>query len=135
MPTADIPLDDLQAKLYTRLDAALTASVYDNVPENASYPYVTIGEAIATPDNAHDRFGWDILETVHVWTRARGYKSGLAIANTIIATLDHKRSIIDLGDPWHCVSIRFEQLLTLRDPDPEIRHIPVQFRIGIEQEG
>lgn len=131
---ADDPSHELQTKLFTTLSAALSVPVRDNVEEGTSKPYVTIGEAVSTPDNSQDRFGWSILETIHVWDKSRGYKDALAIAKTIIATLDHRQSAVEIGSPWHIVSIRYEQLLTLRDPDPEIRHVPVQFRIDVEQE-
>lgn len=133
-PTAMIPMNELQALLYGLLSTALDPTpVYDYVPESAPTDYVTLGEAFATPDNDHYAFRWQILHTFHVWSRSRGWKVPLGTATDIVATLDHKRDII-LIPGWHCVSIRFEQVLTLRDPDPEIRHVPVQFRITMEQE-
>ncbi|QKY79502.1 tail terminator [Streptomyces phage Lizz] len=134
-PTAAGPFNELLAGLYATLDTGLdSAGVYDDVPERITKPYVTMGEMFSIPDNWHGGFGWDILFTTHVWTKARGFKSAIDIANEIIALLDHKRLAIDLPDSWSVVSIRFVQLQTLRDPDPEIRHVPVQFRIVIHQE-
>lgn len=128
------PINELQAKLYTLLSTELSpVPVYDYVPENVPTDYVTLGEAFATPDNDHSVFRWQIVETFHVWSRTRGWKSALETATLISETLDHKRSQIDIPG-YHCVSIRLEQILTLRDPDPEIRHVPVQFRITMEQE-
>jgi len=132
--TAEAPFNDLQAALYTALNGVISAGVYDDVPERITKPYVTIGEVFGTPDNWHGGFGWDILATIHVWTKSRGFKSALDVANEIIAALDHKRTALTLPATWSIVSIRFVQLQTLRDPDPEIRHVPVQFRLVIHQE-
>lgn len=134
MTTALLPFNELQKQLYTALSGNISAAVYDNVPENVSKPWVTIGEATGVPDNWHGAFGWDVSATVHVWTKSRGYKSGLDIAAEIIAILDHKIESLAMPASWSVVSIRFQQLQTMRDPDPEIRHVPVQFRIVIHQE-
>lgn len=133
-PVAIPPFNDLQAQLYAALNGTISASVYDNVQESASKPYVVIGEALGTPDYFHGGFGWDILLSIHVWTKSLGFKPAIAIANEIIALLDHQRDALDMPSTWSIVSIRFVQFQTLRDPDPEIRHVPVQFRIVIHQE-
>lgn len=120
--------------MYEALNGSVSATVQDNVPENINKPYVTIGEVTGIPDNWHGGFGWDILTTLHVWTKSHGYKSALNIAQEIVDILDHQLSALNLSDSWYVVSIRFAQLQTMRDPDPEIRHVPVQFRIVIHQE-
>lgn len=132
--TAAPPFNELQLGLYTALNGEISANVYDNVPEQVSKPWVTIGEVFGIPDNWHGGFGWDILATVHVWTKSLGFKPALDIVNEMIPVLDHKRASLALPDSWSVVSIRFVQLSTLRDPDPEIRHVPVQFRIVIHQQ-
>lgn len=133
-PVAIPPFNELQKQMFVTLGNGLSANVYDNVPESVSKPWVTIGEAIAIPDYFHGGFGWDVLLSVHVWTKSLGFKSALDIGNQIIALLDHQRDALAMPDPWSIVSLRFVQLSTMRDPDPEIRHVPVQFRIVIHQE-
>jgi len=133
-PSAMPPINELQKQLFLALNGEISAGVYDNVPENTSKPWVTIGEFFAIPDNWHGGFGWDILTTIHVWTKSLGFKSALDIVNEIAPILDHKRTSLALPNSWYVVSIRFVQLSTLRDPDPEIRHVPVQFRIVIHQQ-
>ena len=134
MTTALIPFNELQKQMFTALNGNISAAVYDNVPENVTKPWVTIGEATGIPDNWHGGFGWDITVTVHVWTKSRGFKSALDIAAEVIAIFDHQLESLAMGASWSVVSIRFQQIQTLRDPDPEIRHVPVQFGIVIHQE-
>ena len=81
MTAADV-LTPLQAALYARLtgDAALMADisgVYDGPREGTAYPYVVLGEVIETADNALGQFGSESLVTLHVWSRAQGFKEGL----------------------------------------------------------
>lgn len=98
------------------------------VPE----PYITIGEAIETPDNSHDRFGRQGLFAVNIWTRYRGYKQALELKSRVIQLLDHQP--LDLGEDLHHVSTHFEFAQNLRDEDdPEIRRVLVRFRVSTEQ--
>lgn len=134
-PVALAPFNELQKALYDTLSGGLAVSVLDDVPETQLRPWVTIGESIMTPDNWHGGFGWDALATVHVWTTSFGFKSALDIAAEIIALLDHQLDALDLGSvDWYVLALRFVQLQTLRDPNPRIRHVPVQFRITIHQQ-
>jgi hypothetical protein len=134
MTTAESPFNELQKQLYVALNGVISAPVYDHVPENKSKPWVTIGEVFGTPDNWHGGFGWDIMATLHAWSKSRGFKPALDVANEIIPILDHQRDSLAIPNPWYIVSLRFVQLQTLLDPDPEIRHVPVQFQVVIHQE-
>jgi hypothetical protein len=133
-PVASPPFNELQKQMFSLLNERLSTNVYDNVPESTSKPWITIGEVVGVPDYFHGGFGWDILISTHVWVKALGFKSAITIANEIIALLDHQRNALNMPSPWSIVSLRFVQMQTLRDPDPEIRHVPVQFRIVIHQE-
>ncbi|MEU9777142.1 DUF3168 domain-containing protein [Streptomyces sp. NPDC047968] len=129
------PMAAIQRALYERLTAeagSLVTGVYDYVPETADYPYVTVGEAIETPDNAHDRYGWETVATLHVWTRHRGHSQGLAIGARITELLDHQP--LTLPGYAH-VATRFEFSQTLTDPEPpgDIRHLVLRYRIVTER--
>jgi hypothetical protein len=116
---ADVPLMDL------------INGVFDWVNEKQPYPYIVIGEAVETPSNAHDRFGSEVLETLHIWDRNRGFASSLTIAARVVQVLDHTPlTIVGHVHRW----TRFVSLQTLRDPEPpgDIRHVPMTFRIGTE---
>lgn len=110
---------------------SLVRGVLDWVPEKQPYPFIHLGESFETPANAHDRFGAQVLQTLHVWSQYRGYAQALTIANRIIHVLDHTPLVID-GHAW-CWT-RFVSMQTLTDPEPpgDIRHLPLMFRIGTE---
>lgn len=133
------PMADLQTALYQRLtapDADLGAAVYDYVPEGdaASWPYVTIGEAIETPANAHDFIGRDTTVYLHVWSKYRGFTEANQVANRVNALLDHRPDELDVGPGQEVTSIRFEFSQTLRDTDPQVRHVAIRFRIRTAQQ-
>lgn len=134
------PQDALLAVQIAQIDALRANSelmsilaadgVYDNVPEGTARPYIIIGEAIETPDNAHDRYGKNIVVTNHVWSEQKGYKESLEIMNLMVATLEQQPLVVE---GFHHVMTQFEFSQTLRDPDPTIRHAIARFRILVEQ--
>lgn len=136
MTSASTPLLEIQSAVYQRLSgdgelSGMVTGVFDGVPESQTHPYVELGEAIETPRNTSNDFGREVVVTLHIWDRYRGFARCLAIANRITALLDHQAMVL----PGHqVVSVRHEFSQTLKDPDPEIRHVPVRFRLTTEME-
>lgn len=130
------PLGPVQAAIYQVLtgDATLmgmVTGVYDAVPEGAGYPYVVIGEAMEVPAGAHDRYGRETVETLHIWSDYRGFAQSQQIASRVVALLDHQPLTID---GHHHVATRYEFAQQLRDPaGPNIRHTVLRFRVLTEQ--
>ncbi|MFJ4617425.1 DUF3168 domain-containing protein [Streptomyces sp. NPDC088812] len=116
-------------------DAALmglVTGVLDWAPEDQAYPYIHLGDSFETPANAHDRHGSEVVQTLHVWSKYRGFAQGLEIAGRIRQVLDHQPLTIT-GHRWTWT--RFVSMQTLTDPEPpgDLRHLPMTFRIGSEQ--
>lgn len=147
-PTSRNPLNALQAAIVTRLkgDAQLAAllatstapgtprqAVYDQPTEGAPYPYVRVGEHVSVPDNDLTSYGRNVTATLHVWTRARGNKAGQDIADRVTALLDHQAAALTVAG-HRVVSIRSEFDQALTDPDPEIRHHVLRFRVITAQQ-
>ena len=141
------PLNPLQKVLFARLngDATLAAllgssvsdvRIVDQPREGMPYPYVRIGDHLSIPDNDHTSFGREVTETLHVWTKKRGNASGQDIAARIVALLDHQTETLSalLAVEGHkVVTIRAEFDQALTDPDPEIRHHVLRFRVATAQ--
>jgi len=135
LPVAEQPTAAIQTGVYAALTTALDGvGVYDGAPENVPFPYVVIGTTAETPDNRLTGYGWSSLVTCDVWVQADGYAPALAIAAQIVAALDHQPAALALPSPWRCITVRFDQLRTLRDPDITLRHVPVDLRVITEQE-
>ncbi|KZZ86228.1 DUF3168 domain-containing protein [Bacillus sp. SJS] len=75
---------EVQQKIYQQLnDSALSASVYDYVPENTATPYVTFGtiNSLSTSDKiAH---GETVTLTIDVWSMSKGRKETVTIISEI----------------------------------------------------
>ena len=133
MTTAALPLQTaVRAKLLA--DSGLMDvihGVHDEVPENAPFPYVVVGDVTEVPDDAHDRQGLTTTIILHIWSRYRGFKQALEILGHVDRVLDREPLTVS---GFEDVSIAREFSQTLRDPDPEIRHIPVRFRVWLTEE-
>lgn len=117
--------------LWHQIDDDVLTGVYDQPPEEAQHPYVDLGQGIETPRNTLAEAGAEAVQTLHVWSRQRNFAEGLQIVGRLRELFDHQPLTVA---GHHLVSVRHEMTQTLRDPDPEIRHLPVRFRITTEQE-
>lgn len=137
--------EPVQVGIWTLLgsDAQLRAlgvtDVYDHDPEPRPYPYVSVPDAMSTPDSTHDRHGRAVTVRVHTWARGwlreRNERPANAIGARVVALLDHQHEALDAVVAGHEVwMIRHEQTRHIPDPDREIRHRVDQFRINTSQD-
>lgn len=133
------PLNAVQAAFVTALQgdasvmAVLPGGVHDEPPEGETRDYLTVGDHLSVPDNDLTSFGREVTVTLHIWTKARGFKRGQTILDRVVQLLDHRPE--SLAPAGHSVvSIRniFDQ--AIRDPDPAWRHHILRFRINTAQE-
>lgn len=129
-PANDTALLALQGAVLARLLADLDLAelvgdrVYDEVPEGTPKPYISIGDAVETPDNELAAFGSRVAHSLHVWSAYGGYAESLGIVARLMRLLDHQ----PLTVPGRgVVAVRHEQTVTMRDPDPDVRHVVVRF--------
>ena len=127
----------VQGAMYARLQAsedltALGVGVYDQVPEEAPYPYIVLGEMTEIPDNRLPGIGRSTTHTLHIWSRYAGYAQALQILQVVVGMFDHQPLTVP---GLHHVSTDFEFSQTLTDPDGagDLRHVPVRFRTRTEQ--
>lgn len=126
----------LQEALFTRARAAppltaLVSGIWDEAPEGSAYPYVTLGSLTALAEDSHSQRGLAVAVVWHIWSNYRGTKE----AALILAALDDvfdRQPLAVTG--WTDVSIAHEQHQTVRDPDPDTRHINVRYRVWMTKE-
>ncbi len=126
----------LQKSIYEALtnDAVLTSllggpKIYDDVPQNPSYPYVTLGQSLARDWSTGSEDGQEHIITLHVWSLSGGKKE----AHEIIAAVQdilHDAPLIVTDH--NLVNLRQEFSDTRRDPDGEHYHGIVRYRAVTE---
>lgn len=130
MATAVRPL---QAAVYGKLTGhaplmALVTGVFDEVPEDAAYPYVSLGSIIETASDAHNRQGLETFLTIHVWSDYPGKAQGADIFAALDTALDRQPlTVAGFTD----VSIAHVSHEFVKDPDPDIRHVNAQYRVWL----
>lgn len=102
---------ELQKAVFSVLsgDAALGgllggARIYDAAPDNAAFPYVTFGRISTTDWSTATERGSEHFVTLHCWSRGKGKKQALAIADAVVACLDDAALPLD---GHHLVSLSF----------------------------
>lgn len=129
---------EVQRAIYSTLSTdnallALVTGVYDDVPENTRYPYVSIGEDTET--NKPSTFlapGRESTITIHIWSRADGFGEAKLIAETIITRLENTPLVLYR---WQWTDTLYEFGQYMRDPDGITRHGVLRFRVRSHRAG
>lgn len=114
------------AGILTDPSPPLVPRVYDSVPKDPVFPYVTIGEGQVLGDDTEDcGEGSEVVVRVHAWSRAVGYPEVKRLAGAIRSSLiraTYTLTGFDVG------VVEFVQMQFLRDPDGKTSHAVVEFR-------
>lgn len=128
---------ELQKTLYTVLtgDAplmALVEGVFDStsVPQDQSFPYVTIGEATFADRSNHTHRGFEADVTIHVWDQSdnRGRKK----VQEIQAEIDRLLHTVNICiDGWNIINFRQIFVEVIVDADNVTMHGIQRFNLMI----
>ena len=130
------PSFELQKLIYDRLtgnpavSALIGTRVYDRVPDNPTFPYVSFGPFDELSDNADCIDGFEVTLQLDVWSRSVGFPEcrkivdavrkalpddGMTLPDNALATFNHRTSRI------------------FRDPDGLTSHGAMTFEAFVEQ--
>ena len=120
----------LQQAIFSALNVSavtsdLSCGVFDDVPQNASYPYIALGEETAVDFSVKDIQGGDFTVNIHVWSQYKGSKETKQIMDKIHDLL-HNINLTVTG--FNLINLRFEFSDIMRDPDGITRHGVMRFR-------
>lgn len=130
------PSHELQAMVVERLKAfvALTSlidtRVYDAVPTNAQFPYVSWGPEQDIEDDADCIEGHDISIQIDAWSRTPGRGEVKKVAEQVRAALHDYETELSVNA---LVSLAHTSTQFLRDPDGLTSHAVIEFSAFIEQ--
>ena len=125
---------ELQKSIYSTLNGNVTGigganvSVYDDIPENTSYPYVVLGEETAANNGSNTLDGVEHTLTIHAWSQYRGRREIKEIMESVYSLL-HDSAITVSGASL--VNIRNEFSQTLAENDGITRHGVMRFRVVV----
>lgn len=133
MPSASAAL---RAAIHDALasDGALTAllggpKIYDEPPQAAAFPYVTLGEARVTDFSTGSEPGQEHQLTLHAWSRQGGHREAHLISGALLQALDD--APLNLAD-HRLVNLRFATADVRREADGRTYHALVRFRAMTE---
>lgn len=105
--------------------------IFDMVPPQPAYPFVTLGDRQDVPDLAECIDGSEVFLTFHIWSRAKTKKSDEA--SGIAATFDDLLHETELTlDANRCLLIERSAERQLRDPDGLTIHGVITYRALVE---
>lgn len=135
MPTAATAL---RAAIHDALtaDGALAAllggaKVYDEVPADAVFPYVTLGECRVSDWSTGSEQGHEHQLTLHAWSRQGGHREAHEIAGALLQALEDAPLALQ---GHHLVNLRFALADIQREADGRTYHALVRFRAVTEPE-
>ena len=103
--------------------------VYDTIPEKAPFPYLSLGSAWETQDDADCLAAVTVGFRIDVWSRAVGFPEARAIAHLVRAVLHEAE--IDIPD-GALAMLEHRRTDTMRDPDGMTAHAAIEFQAVIE---
>jgi hypothetical protein len=134
---------EIQAALYTRLttdpgvNALVANRVFDHVPQNSAFPYLTIGDETWTDWSMAGVRGQSSTVSIHTWSRPasdqpRGRHEAKQIMEAVYEALHGKPMVLE---GHRMVMIRQEYSETLPDTDNVTYHGIQRFRVLTHEQG
>lgn len=126
----------LQKAIYARLVAdeavaeLVAARIYDNVPGDTAFPYVTLGEALVSDWSAGEARGAEHRLVFNAYSRGGGRSEAKAIMGALNAVL-HEAELELEG--FTLVNLRFLDAETRREPDGATWRGTIRFRAVTEE--
>lgn len=103
--------------------------VYDRVPLDAGYPYISFGPEQDIPEDADCIEASEIILQIDVWSQDPGFREARRIGKAVKRALTDEA--ITLTDNA-LVYFEFDGRRVLRDPDGNTSHVVLTFRAGVE---
>ncbi|TPJ76193.1 DUF3168 domain-containing protein [Mesorhizobium sp. B2-6-3] len=130
------PSLELQGAIVARLKAVAVVTamigqrVYDRVPANAVFPYVTLGPMDELSDDADCIKGFNIAIDINVWSRAVGFPEAKRIGDAVRAgLLNPELALTDNA----LVYFQHRQTVYSEDPDGLTNRARMSFEAFAEQ--
>jgi hypothetical protein len=113
--------------------ALVNGRIYDSVPGNAVFPYVSIGPADSVADDADCIAGLLVAQQLDVWSRAPGFPEAKKIGDAVRAALHDQESALPLASNGMAYFEHRNSRFT-RDPDGLTSHGILLFEAAVQRQ-
>lgn len=110
--------------------AGLVTAIYDAVPQDTAFPYVSIGESNFNEWDTDTSLGKDCSITIHTWSRYRGKKQTFQIQAAIRDVL-HRAELTYTG--YRFILTEEQETRSMMDQDGLTRHGISTYRIVLDR--
>lgn len=110
------PMWALQAAIKARLDAQTTTKTYDGIPQDAKFPYQTIGEFDSADWRTKTTDGMAVTHQIYAFSDFSGTKVLQDILDAQIQALDGFKPDLS-ADGFNVAHVRFATAKIKRHPD------------------
>jgi hypothetical protein len=122
-----LPISEVQAAIYTAIAPVVApVKVLDHAGPNELFPYITLGEFIASSSDPLTAEAVDLDMTIHVWSRQPGMQECENLMAQIKDALQY-RDLPAANFEW--VTTVWQYAQTMRDADGVTRHGVLRFRV------
>lgn len=113
------------AAIQAASPAICAGRIYDIVPDDAQFPYLSFGPFQTVGNRADCYDGSETFVEVNVWSRAVGFPEAKGIADRVREELDRAELTLD----GHTLELfDFQDARALRDPDGITSRVILNFR-------
>ena len=129
------PSLELQAAIVSKLkndtgvNAVVGQRIYDEVPPNPTFPYITLGDNQVLPDKADCIDGTEIFWQLDGWARDPTFPMPKQISKAVVAAMDDQEIPIS---NYAIIICEIANINYLHDPDRITRHVAISFRFLIQ---
>lgn len=129
------PSLDLQEAIVAALKAAAPVAalvgqrIFDQVPANTPFPYITYGADDVIQDDADCITAYEVSVQIDVWSRVKGQPEMKRIAEAVRETLHDADLTLD---NHALVLIEHERTRYLDDPDGQTKHGALTFKALVD---
>ena len=120
----------VQTQIFSALDGVVSCPVYDTAPQDSSFPYITIGEAITQENGTQTTINQHVNYTINVWSRKDSSKETKVLQGEVFDAL-HLTKFSASGYSFTeniCLSSQ-----DFKDTDAVTRHGVQEFKLTIER--
>ena len=114
-----------------RIEAYTDYTIYDENPQNAPFPYVTMGGITAKEWSDKFEDGMEVYSTIHIWSQYHGRKEADQMSDAVLQALTS--SELNLGSSFRAALDRLDSYNLIVDIDGVTRHGILIFKYLIEE--